>query len=578
LKTYGTIEYDHEADVFKIRCQPHVAIRIKRVFSKINTYEYGTLRLSATPENARDLEWFLERYPMDAPAEVIKDLSNQHKERALVIEKLLAGYTGKPFPMKLPAREYQALAANLWLTSGGLLLADDVGTGKTVSAIAGLTDPRLLPALIVCPTHLPPQWEEQIHKFTDMTVHRLKQATPYDLTKSTKGAFPDVVISNYHKLAGWAETIAPCVKSIVFDEVQDLRHQGSNKYQAAKHIADAVNWKIGLSATPIYGYGGEIFNVLNVLCPDQLGTWEEFAREWVSYSFGDKPKIKDPKAFGVYAREAGLMLRRTRIEVRRELPEITVVPHTIECDEHILEKMQGKAIELAKLILKQGQDFKGQKMQSAGEFDMLMRQATGISKAPYVAEFVKLLIEENDEPVVLFGWHRAVYEIWLEKLAAFNPVMYTGSESPTQKEAAKQAFVSGKSKVMIISLRAGAGLDGLQDICHIGVVGELDWAQGVLEQCIGRIHRDGQDEPVIVYYLLSDSGSDPIMSDVLGIKKQQLEGIRDPNQDLVSKLQINSNYIRDLAAKFLTDNGIELPKSEETPVLSNEGVTNDNET
>jgi SNF2 family DNA or RNA helicase len=575
VKTYGTIEYDKGAGTFKIKCQPHVAIRIKRVFSKINTYEYNTLKLSATPENARDLEWFLERYPMQAPVEIIQDLSSQYKERALVIEKLLEGYDpGKVFAMKLPPRDYQSIATNLWLTAGGLLLADDVGLGKTATAIAGLTDSRLLPTLIVCPSHLPPQWEEEIHKFTDLTVHRLTKGQPYDITKGKmKGKFPDVVISNYHKLAGWAETIAPCVKSIVFDEVQDLRHQGSNKYVAAEHIAHSVNWRLGLSATPIYNYGGEMYNVLNILCPDQLGTWEEFSREWVSYSFGDKPKIKDPKAFGVYARESGLMLRRTCVEVKREVPQIIVVPHTIECDEDILKKMQGKAVELAKLILQQSQSFKGQKMQAAGEFDMRMRQATGIAKASYVAEFVKFLVQENDEPVVLFGWHREVYEIWKEKLRDLNPVMYTGTESPSQKEAAKQEFLSGRSKVMIISLRAGAGLDGLQKVCRICVFGELDWSPGVHEQCIGRVARDGQENPVTAYYLLSDSGSDPIVSDVLGIKKQQIEGIRDPNQELVSKLQIEEDYIKKLATKFLTDHGIELPKPEETPVLDSGGAS-----
>lgn len=573
MKSYGSIELDKKGHKFLITCAPHVAIRIKRVFAKINAYKYGVLHLSATPENAHDLEWFVTRYPMDVkePEELLA-LSTQFKDRALLIDQLLTGYKGREFQMKLPPRDYQTLAANMWLTARGLLLADDVGLGKTATALAGLTEPKTLPALIVCLTHLPQQWEDEVHKFTDLTVHRLKQGTPYDITKPTKGVFPDVIISNYHKLAGWAETLAPCIKSVVFDECQELRHNSSNKYHAAKHIADAVDYRLGMSATPIYNYGGEMFNVLDVVCPGQLGTWEEFAREWVTYTFGDKPKISDPKAFGVYTREAGLMLRRTRKEVGRELPPITVVPHSIDCDESVLDKMKGQAIELAKLILRQKQDFRGQKMQAAGQFDMKMRQATGIAKAPYVCEFVKFLIQESDEPVVLFGWHREVYEIWLEKLKEFNPVMYTGSETATQKEASKQALISGKSKVLIISLRAGAGVDGLQDVCHIGVFGELDWSPGVHEQCIGRIHRDGQEDNTLIYYLMSTGGSDPIMSDVLGLKKQQIEGVRDPNQELVTKLQIEEEYIKRLAEKFLKDAGVEIPKEEEGAVLQSEGA------
>jgi SNF2 family DNA or RNA helicase len=299
--------------------------------------------------------------------------------------------------------------------------------------------------------------------------------------------------------------------------------------------------------------------VLDVLCPDSLGEWQEFQREWCVYD-DQKPKIKDPKAFGIYARDAGLMLRRTRKEVKRELPEITIVPHYVDTDADALKHMQGKAIELAQLILAQKEQFKGQRMRASGEFEMWMRQATGIAKAPFVADFVRFLIEETDEPVVLYGWHRAVYDIWMEKLKDLNPVLYTGSESPTQKEANKNKFLRGESKLMIISLRAGAGMDGLQDICHCCVFGELDWSPGVHEQCIGRIHRDGQDDPVLVYYLLADDGSDPVMSEVLGVKKQQIEGVRDPNQDLVTKLQTDGDHIKRLAEKFLTDHGVALPK------------------
>lgn len=571
MKTYGTCTYSKTLRIWEIACEPHVALRLKRWFARIDTYQFGIHRLTATPENCRDLEAFLTRYPMTVlPSEFLKEQADKHRERQTLVEQIMANTSAhQEFVMKLPPREYQSIAANLWLAAGGLLLADDVGLGKTASSFCGFTKPFTLPALVVTLSHLPPQWTRELAKFTDLTSHVLKKGTPYDMLRYTKGKVPDVIITNYHKLAGWAETLAPVVNSVVFDEVQELRHDGTGKYRAAKHICNNVQFRLGLSATPIYNYGGEIWNVLDCLCPDSLGDWEEFRREWCSYE-DQKPIIKDPAAFSVFARQTGLMLRRTRKEVKRELPEVIVVPQTIDCDPNVLNKMQGKAIELAKLILKQGQDFQGQKMQASGQFDMITRQATGVAKAPFVADFVRFLVEENDTPVVLYGWHREVYSIWMERLKGdarrgikdLNPVMYTGSESPKQKEEAKQAFLSGKSKVLIISLRAGAGMDGLQDVCHMCVFGELDWSPGVHEQCIGRIHRDGQDEPVVAYYLVCDSGSDPVVSDVLGIKKQQIDGIRDPNQDLVTQLQVDPDHIKRLAEKFLTDHGVPIPKAE----------------
>jgi SNF2 family DNA or RNA helicase len=575
MKIYGTIKYNSKRKSWEIECEPHVSIRLKRVFGKADKHEHGVIFLSATPENSRDLQWFLQRYPMDVvDTKRLIEQAGEFRERASLIDRLLSGMgTVKPFDLKLPLRDYQTFAANMWLTAGGLLLADDVGLGKTAVAIAGLTDPRLRPALVVCPTHMPTQWIEQVNKFVDgITCHKLKTASPYDLIKACNGKFPDVIISNYHKLDGWARTISPLIKSVIFDEVQELRHRTSNKYNAAKHIAKSVEFRLGLSATPIYNYGGEIYNVLSALSPGKLGTWEEFEREWCGYQWG-KPTIHDPKAFGVYARETGLMLRRTRKDVGRELPPITIIPHTIETDTTVLDRMEGQAIELAKTILKQKQSFRGEIMQAAGEFDVKLRQATGIAKAPFVADFVRFIVENDNEQVVLFGWHREVYNIWMERLRDLNPVMYTGSESPTQKDEAKLKFISGESKVIMISLRAGAGVDGLQDVAHIAVVGELDYSPGVHEQNLGRLYRDGQLEGVIAYFLLSESGSDPVISDILGLKKQQIEGLRDPNQELVTKLQIQGDHIKKLAARYLADRGIELPPTS-TEETTSETATN----
>lgn len=102
-----------------------------------------------------------------------------------------------------------------------------------------------------------------------------------------------------------------------------------------------------------------------------------------------------------------------------------------------------------------------------------------------------------------------------------------------------------------MSLRSGAGLDGLQSVSRTVVFGELDWAYGVHEQAEGRVHRDGQKDPVMAYYLTASAGSDPVVMDALGIKRGQLEGIRDPNAALVQKLQTDPDRIKRLAEAYL---------------------------
>jgi SNF2 domain-containing protein len=570
---------------------PHVALRAKRIFPKIAPHQQGWLKLSDTTENARELEWFLRRYPHDvskSDAARLRKRARQHREKETLVARMLAGiYRPADFPMALPPRPYQSLAAELWRANLGLLLADEMGTGKSVAAIAGICDPQLRPALVACMAHLPKQWLRFFRRFAPhLKVHILRKGSPYDLRGrfhilrkddcslsmvrgrgEHKNALPDVIISSYSKLVGWAGTLSELIRSVIWDECQELRHHDTGKHNAACCIADAARWRIGLSGTPIYNYGIEMWNVLRCISPDTLGTKEEFRTEWCQ--FGDE--VKDPRAFGSYLQTQGVLLRRTRADIGRELPKCSSIVHCIEADADTLERETSTCEDLALVILAGTESWKGQKMHAAGQFDMLLRQATGLAKAPYVAEFVRMLLE-TEEKVVLYGWHRAVYDEWLKRLIQFRPVLYTGSETSGRKEYSKTQFLrrdAEAARVMMISLRSGAGLDGLQEVCSTAVFGELDWSPGVHEQCTMRIDRDGQTRPVFAYYLLSETGSDPIVADICGLKRRQLEGIRDPGAELIERLTVDPQHVKKLAEAYLKgrkhkDKGFERRRSDGT--------------
>lgn len=557
-----------------VQCKPHVMTRLKRVFERVNKHQHGTVLLADSPETSRELLWFLDRFPMAIEAGDRKRLEDQakvHKDREALTQLILAGDytpTGET-SMALPPREYQVIAADLVCATGGLLLADDLGLGKTVSAIAALAKKGLFPALVVTLTHLPRQWQAELEKFTPgLKTHVLEKAAPYDLVRDkwrkrkpcpkneAIGCMPDVIIANYQKLNGWAETLVSLgVRAVVFDECQELRSgEDTAKYSAARHICREAVLKLGLSGTPIYNYGGEIFNVINILNEDALGTREEFNREWCN-AWESKPRLKDPKAFGLYVRDAGLMLRRTRAEVGRELPALTTIPHEVEASKRLANFGRDLA-DLARIIIADHETEKGAKFRASGELDYKLRRETGMAKADFIADFVRMLVESG-ESVVLYGWHHDVYQVWRHALKDLNPAFYTGKESATEKERQINRFKAGETKVAILSLRAGAGLDGLQRVCRTVVFGELDWSPGVHEQAIGRVYRDGQAEPVCAYFLIANSGSDPIIADTLGVKRGQIEGLRNPNAEVVEQ-GVDPNHMRKLAESFLRQRG-ELP-------------------
>lgn len=567
-QSYGTVALNGRH--WRISCEPQVRSRLKRVFPRVPQGAGECIELVASAENSRELLWFLQRYPMDLAQDVraaLEARSAEHLQMEQSLAQLVAGRMDIPsFELAKPARKYQRFAGAQLEIRGGLLLADDLGLGKTVTAMCPMTVPGNLPAVVVYPASLPNHWPEKLAEFVPgLRVHHIRKGQPYPLTKQPRqrtkdlwDTLPDVILVSYHKLRRWAETLGEIVQYAVFEECQQLRNPGSAIYEACEYLAERARLRMGLTATPIYNYGAEFYHVVNPLLPDSLGGYDEFLREWCIGSPGEKPKLKDSEQFGAYLRREGIMLRRTRREVGRELPALSKIPHEIESDGSVLSKITGDAMALARTILAANEAYKGQKMQAAGEFDQLVRQATGIAKAPYVAEFVRLLLESGQQ-VLLFGWHREVYNIWREKLADFNPVMYTGTESPAQKQASKDAFVSGESPLMIVSLRAGAGFDGAQHVCSTVVFGEIDWSPGVHEQCIGRVHRDGQVDPVQAYFLISEQGSDPIVSDVLGVKREQIEGVRNPGDNLVERRDVGENQLRLLARQFLVEQGEDVP-------------------
>lgn len=590
MRTYGTARLVRGE--WHVNVEPHIAIRLKRLFRRVGK-QHGTIKLAATEEVSRDLLWFAERYPLEIDGrDELETKARAFDQRVESFDALLSGRIApRTFELAIPPREYQRVAADLAIQSGGLLIADDVGLGKTASAIAALTDASTRPALVVTLTHLPRQWERELGRFAPgLRVHVLRKGTPYDIAQASSRArrqsgaqmslvshdqvegppFPDVIVTNYHKLAGWADALAGKVRTVVFDEAQELRRADSDKYRGAWHIAKACSFRIALTATPVYNYGIEFFNLMELIRPDALGSRSEFTTEWCKAGFGDANKIPiaDPKAFGTYAREAGLMIRRTRADVGRELPHLTKSIVHVDSDEKAIESVGADVAELAKLILAQGGGW-SERGQAARELDWRLRQATGIAKAPYVAEFVRLLVESG-EKVVLYAWHREVYSILADRLARCSPVFYTGTESVNRKDESVRRFIEGDAKVLIMSLRAGAGLDGLQGHCRNVVFGELDWSPGVHEQAIGRVHRDGQGDPVVAYFLVADSGADPVMLDVLGLKRGQVEHIRDPDAALVES--IATDAVKRLAEEFLRQRGLFAGTPAGSPVASEPGV------
>jgi len=316
-------------------------------------------------------------------------------------------------------------------------------------------------------------------------------------------------------LRGWKNVLPKYdFACVIFDEIQELRHSGTEKYSAASLLAEKCPRVFGLSGTPIYNRGGEIWNVVNILDFHALGDWESFTREWC-YGYGNNIVAK-PDVLGETLREEGYMLRRTKDAVLEQLPPKRRLVQEIDADDDVYRNLMEPVREAIYRLRRAETNFDRTRIED--EICQRMRQATGVAKAPYVAAFVRALLE-GGEKVLLFAHHHQVMDAYKAALKSAKPVFITGRETTAMKDKAVDAFMNGKTDLCCISMRAAAGLNLQRATCV--VFGELDWSPAVHTQAEDRAHRMGQRDSVLCYYLVSPAGSDAQMQEALGLKVSQ---------------------------------------------------------
>lgn len=529
MKTYGNLALAGDTWVIH-NLAPHVAIKLKAVFPGVPKAA-AVIRFPATPQMAADLGWFCERYPLDVSNDDARALDasrtafagmQAEAERIQMADYQPPLLTGLREGQSL--RPHQARNVEILRLFGGLLVTDDVGKGKTYSAAGAMLLPGALPAVVVCLPNLKAQWKRKIEEFTSLTVNLVAGGTPYALPPA------DVHVFSFTILRGWSDIFQIMgIGLACWDEIHELRAGiDTGKGQASMRLATAARYRLGLTATPIFNYGTEIWNVMQFLRPEVLGDRGDFYREFAPYG----TLVEGGKVLGAYLRDQNALVRE-----RKDDPAPNVIVHTIDdYDRGEISSVEDWARGMA--VRATTGEFR-ERGQATRELDMKLRLVTGVSKAKAVARFVRVLVG-GGTPVLLFGWHRDVYDIWLDELSDLSPAMYTGSETPAAKAKAAERFLNGETDILIMSLRSGAGIDGLQYRAGYVVFGELDWSPGQHHQCVGRLDREGQPlyergEGVTAIYLVVEDGSDPPIMDVLGLKASQAHAVVDPDLGVQSK-------------------------------------------
>ncbi len=525
-RTCGTLSYNRRSKCWTVKGDPSVTEMCKRLFPGSAGSKRGEARFTAHRRMVGDLLWLMMRFPLEVSPrdqalwdKAVADAREQAVRKA-VAAKLPDRMSPPEGSFTGELRPFQQEGLGFLLRHDRCLLADEMGLGKTVQALSWLATTESFPALVIPPAHLTRNWTEEAARFLRISgeaprIHVVKGLKPYELPDA------DIYIMHYLLLRGWKDVLPTLhFKAVIFDEVQELRHAGTEKYSAASLLSESVDRVIGLSGTPIYNTGGEIWNVINILDYHFLGDWESFSREWC-YGYGNAVVVK-PQLLGDYLRREGLMLRRTKQDVLHELPPKRRAVQELDWNDKLYAQLMAPVMPEVIRWKTDGTLTASARAMLEESISQQVRQATGVAKAPYVCQFVRALLDAG-EKVLLFAHHHAVMDVYKQELKHYRPGFITGRETISAKSDAVERFMSGKTDVLCISLRAASGLNLQRATCV--VFGELDWSPAVHSQAEDRAHRMGQEDSLLCYYLVSPQGSDAAMQEALGLKVSQFVGL-----------------------------------------------------
>ena len=496
----------------------------------------GLLRLSR--RNAADLA-LLEAVSAEsgiawAGGEGIRTLGRQLREHG--------GIPPCPVPAGFRAtlRSYQqqGLAWLQFLRTAGLggVLADDMGLGKTMQALAHLAveqaEGRLdLPALVVCPTSLVPNWQAEVARFAP-SLRILVLHGPDRADRFAAIGGHDLVITTYPLLGrDHAVLTAQDWHVVILDEAQTIKNPLATTSKLARTLR--ARQLLCLSGTPLENHLGELWSLFDFLLPGFLGDRKQFG--WRYRGPIEKAGNSERQAL-LAQRIAPFLLRRTKEQVASDLPPKTEIPETVEMGDGQRAIYEGIRLAMhAKVraaIAKRGLAGSGiiildalLKLRQACCDPRLLKLATAKAAKARSAKLERLIemlpqMLEEDRRVLLFSQFTsmlALIEAELDRLA-IPYVLLTGDTR--DRTIPVRRFQAGKVKLFLISLKAGGvglNLTAADTVIHY----DPWWNPAVEDQATDRAHRIGQDKPVFVHRLTTVGTIEEKM-EVLKQRKQAL--------------------------------------------------------
>src|SRR6266567_4764069 len=376
---------------------------------------------------------------------------------------------------------------------GRAILADEVGLGKTIEAsiiykelaIRGLARR----ALILTPASLVGQWQGELE---EKFFERFDTPTdPDDWQRVTKAIIShDRARSRRHA----EEILRHRWDLVIVDEAHKVKSHRGATYQFIEKIER--DFILLLTATPLQNDLRELYNLITLLRPGQLGTWQEFKSEHLVS--GDHRQPRDPEALRALTHEVMIRTRRSSVVDDLNLPPRRPRHPEVKLTTAESERINPEYRTIARQLAQ-----RAQKIKTHAKLNVLTA-----------------VLKETPDRVVVFSDHRPTIELIAQRVEGLGrqAIVYWGAHTTPERDKRIRAFHADERSVLIAT-RAGSEGRNLQ-FCNVLVNYDLPWNPMVVEQRIGRLHRIGQKREV---HIVNLAAAGTIESYILQLLDQKIK-------------------------------------------------------
>jgi superfamily II DNA or RNA helicase len=409
-------------------------------------------------------------------------------------------------------------------TTGGVLLAGTMGSGKTTVSLALAADMDIWPLLVVAPLAAFSTWARQLGEM-GRSYYLAKEAPAKSWAAIETGDWDAVVIS-YDRLHAFVELIErQHYAGIIADELQRIRTPGSRRSRAIRTLASAVPLRIGLSGTPLTNKLDDLLPLGAFLVP---GEWKPRANA------KDLEDLYPGDPVEAVADHLGsMMVRRTMEQTGVKLPDRNLhrimVALTPE-QRRALEDLEAEA-EAAK---------ESGELENEGKLHAFvrlqrMRQivadpvGAGIGgrnpKIDAAVDLVEEFLEQDRKGVVFCADRRVWREIGAELDRA--GIGWTGiwGSTPIQEriDNEKRFHTDPNCKIVLCTVQAASESVTFSPTATFLICLSYVYAPSTMDQMEARIYRMNTVEPVEICYLHAKAPGgtlDDRMVEILTVKRE----------------------------------------------------------